>query len=366
MAVYKIFAEKDATIYSDYETMNSGLDPVLELTKNTSLLYPSQSSTARMLIKFSDDDILDIKNNYILNKPFSAYLKIYLADSTGLPTDYTVEAYPISGSWDMGTGKYGDVPITSNGVTWKYRGSGMTNQWTTSSFASGSTAYNTIYNPGGGTWYVAAKASQSFGVYTDKDINMDVTNIITSYISSSIPNNGIILKTSGSLEFDKGYNYILNFFSRDTHTVYPPILELKWDDASYNTSGSTASSVVSQDIRVTISNNKEIFNQYEKYRFRLNVRDQFPTRTFATSSIYNQAKYLPTSSYYSIRDVKSDSDVIDFDVNYTKISADTNGNYFDVYMNGLEPERYYKLLIKTVISGSTVVFDDRYFFKVIE
>jgi hypothetical protein len=35
-------------------------------------------------------------------------------------------------------------------------------------------------------------------------------------------------------------------------------------------------------------------------------------------------------------------------------------------MNGLEPERYYKLLVKTVISGSTLVFDNEYFFKVLE
>ena len=35
-------------------------------------------------------------------------------------------------------------------------------------------------------------------------------------------------------------------------------------------------------------------------------------------------------------------------------------------MNGLEPERYYKLLIKTILSdGETVIFDENYYFKVI-
>jgi hypothetical protein len=39
---------------------------------------------------------------------------------------------------------------------------------------------------------------------------------------------------------------------------------------------------------------------------------------------------------------------------------------FDVYMNGLQPERYYKLLFKTVlITGGTVISDDNYYFKVI-
>jgi hypothetical protein len=34
-------------------------------------------------------------------------------------------------------------------------------------------------------------------------------------------------------------------------------------------------------------------------------------------------------------------------------------------MNGLEPERYYKILIQTTLNGSTIVFDDDYTFKVI-
>ena len=50
---------------------------------------------------------------------------------------------------------------------------------------------------------------------------------------------------------------------------------------------------------------------------------------------------------------------------YTKLSVDDNGSYFTLYMNGLEPERYYSILIKTVINGSTIVFDSDYNFKVI-
>jgi hypothetical protein len=34
-------------------------------------------------------------------------------------------------------------------------------------------------------------------------------------------------------------------------------------------------------------------------------------------------------------------------------------------MNGLEPERYYKILIKVTLGGTTTVLDDNYFFKVI-
>ena len=57
--------------------------------------------------------------------------------------------------------------------------------------------------------------------------------------------------------------------------------------------------------------------------------------------------------------------VINFDDQYTQISSNATDNYFDIYMSGLEPERYYSILIKTTISGSTIIFDDQYYFKVI-
>jgi hypothetical protein len=45
--------------------------------------------------------------------------------------------------------------------------------------------------------------------------------------------------------------------------------------------------------------------------------------------------------------------VVDFDENYTKLSADSVGNYFTLYTSGLEINRYYKLLIRTSIYSTT-------------
>ncbi len=75
--------------------------------------------------------------------------------------------------------------------------------------------------------------------------------------------------------------------------------------------------------------------------------------------------YLPTSSYYAIKDLETNEFVINFDTQYTQISSDSEGNYFDIYMSGLEPERYYSVLIKTIIDGSTLIIDDENYFKVI-
>ena len=95
------------------------------------------------------------------------------------------------------------------------------------------------------------------------------------------------------------------------------------------------------------------------------MRPEFPVRTFQTASLYTQNHALPSSSYYAIKDLDTNEFVVDFDNNFTKISCDNNSNYFDIYMNGLEPERYYKILVKTIISGSIIIKDEDYYFKVV-
>ena len=57
--------------------------------------------------------------------------------------------------------------------------------------------------------------------------------------------------------------------------------------------------------------------------------------------------------------------VVDFDTKFTKVSCDSQGSYFDVYMDGLQPERYYRILVKTTLDGSTTVIDNQNIFKVV-
>jgi hypothetical protein len=96
------------------------------------------------------------------------------------------------------------------------------------------------------------------------------------------------------------------------------------------------------------------------------MRPQFPARSFQTSSIYTTNYYLPSgSSYYAIKDLDTNEFVVDFDSTYTLISADASSSYFDVYMNGLEPQRYYTILIQTTSGDSTIVLDNNYSFKII-
>jgi hypothetical protein len=355
MAIYKIFPTKDASIYSYYSGKNVGLDEILDLSIYKSLADAGEVS--RIAIAFSPTEISDILTSKINTASYDAYLKLYLANATEIPLDYTIYCHPISGSWVMGTGRAANVPSSSNGVSWKYR-----NLEGGSVFYGTSAGVTSSYSStvGGGMWWTGSNlvATQSFDYQATKDIELKVTNAI----SSSYYTDGFLIKHASGLEFTTSSVFETKYFSIDTHTIYSPCLEFRWNDYIRSTSLTTATSDL---VSISLSNNKGEFQEDSVNRFRVNVRDKFPTRTFQTSSVYLNNKVLPASSYYAVKDIKTEEFVIDFDTTYTKLSADATGNYFDLYMNGLQPERYYQVLIKSTINGSTVVFEDNNYFKVI-
>jgi hypothetical protein len=369
MAIYKIFPEKSATLYSFYPTVNTGLDEILEISTYYSINGTDEVS--RSVIKFPSAQISEIIASKIGTGSFDAYLKLYLANASSIPLNYTLYSHPLASDWNMGTGRLGNAPITTDGVSWEYTDQDSGSVWFTSaSIALPSNSTGSYRNGngaavGGGYWYTGSQyaSSQSFTNSTSKDIELKVSNAVKAWYSSSIPNYGFILKHSSSIEFTSQSKFETKYFSNNTHTIYPPCLEIRWNDASYT--GSIA--IISSSLFVaTLGNNKNEYQQDSVQRFRVNVRDQFPTRRFQTTSLYLDNKALPTSSYWSIKDLDTEEIVVDYDTNYTKISYDASGSYFDVYMNGLEPERYYKLLFKTVLAdGETVISDNNYYFKVI-
>ena len=59
-------------------------------------------------------------------------------------------------------------------------------------------------------------------------LGINVTSIVSQWSSSLIPNNGFILRVSESVENNPNYQYILDYFCRDTNTIYPPSLFFYW------------------------------------------------------------------------------------------------------------------------------------------
>ena len=139
MAIYKIFPEKDATLYSAYPNKNTGLDSIIE---SSTTYIPDAPEVSRFLIKFSSTEIADIIDNKIngsvtdstgsllpTSKEFQSNLRCFISNINGLNTDTTLKIFPLAEPWNMGTGHYNDTPETQNGCSWKYRLSSGSGAW---------------------------------------------------------------------------------------------------------------------------------------------------------------------------------------------------------------------------------------------
>ena len=376
MAVYKIFPEKDSSVYPKYPSMNTGIDPINQVS-NLNFAVDSSPSVARSLIQFDTDEIKGVIDNKI-NSNWKAYFKSFIATAQGIYLETYLEVFPISQSWYQGTGTYLDQPITTDGCAWNSPTVGDGPRWGEGDGTVSTSSYNSTYaTQGGGNWYISSSAAsaptqilypytQSFTPRSKKDLSVSVTETIHDWYSGSIVNNGFLIKWDEDVEFNTSAQVqpVMQYYSIDTNTIYPPQLEFRWDDHIYNTS-SAITTLSSSNLYINLDENPGIFYSESISRFRLNVREEYPRRVFQTSSIYTTQHYLPTSSYYAVKDLDTNEYVIEFDSTYTKISADNESNYFDIYMNGLEPERYYKILIQVNNGNTAQVYDNDYYFKVV-
>jgi hypothetical protein len=372
MAVYKIFPTQDTTLYSAYPVMNTGLNAICEASNILGL--SGNPEVARYLTQFDTSEIQDIIDNKIDGKSYDIFLRNFIAEAQGINANVSLEIHPTAQSWNNGTGYYLDSPQTTDGASWLYSTTSGSGTWSMTGSISGflyTGSYSSIYaSQGGGNWFITSSflSTQSFALRSVKDIEVNVKPTVNAWYSGSIPNYGFIVKLSSSFEFNPNEDVqpALKYYTVDTNTIYPPTLEFRWRDYSTVLTGSATGSIVStSNLKMSLSENPGTFYPESINRFYINVSPLYPTRVYQTSSLFTNLNYLPTSSYYAIKDLATNEYVIKFDDNYTQISSDVNGNYFDIYMSGLEPERYYKILIKTTINNSTIISDDHYYFKVI-
>ena len=383
MAYYFIFPEKDATIYShpDRTQLNTGHDEILEIVKEKGSSDP-RYYPSRVLIKFKNEDIKDVIANKIGSTTFNSgisqvTLQLLSTEHKNLSSTLNLEVFAVSQSWDEGTGRFSNLPTSSNGCSWIFRDNDITGtKWTTSSFGiptTGSLEASGITR-GGGVWYTGSlfQGSQQFLQGSNLDTDIDVTTIVQKhsaslFASSTYPtgifNHGFLIKQPDSVEQNTSASFgEMKYFSVDTHTVFPPRLAFKWDDSVHS-----SQSLAKQkgELSVSLYRNNEIYNQNEEAIFRIHVRDKYPVRQFASSSNFLNVGYFTTSSFYSVRDAHTEEEIIPFDNDFTKLSADGEGMFFKVFMNGLQPERYYRVLFKHKNKDGTRIYDDNYHFKVV-
>ena len=483
MAVYKIFPKKDASLYTISQSMNTGLDEILDFSTK---VMEGRGQTNRALIQFSSTEVVNTIDNLVgsgtsfingtvlpafstpggvplqgspgtyTNVPiigvessasnalatvvvdgageissatitstgsfyrrgeqisidagklgtsqiktttasslvysqldYGACLRSYVAVVTGLSQDATIEVYPVSGTWNMGTGKFNDSPPTENGCSWVWTLSsgsetgGTEDKWQLTGFAAGAPYATASYSAsmeGGGNWYYADPSGNDYefkqvlSYGNSLDLNIDIQRSIDQQYQYEISpitgqkNDGFIIKQTGSQEFlnDLNTQVVARYFSIDTNTIYPPYLEIKWDNYNFNTGSSDNGILNTPESFISVYNNNGTYYSGSVARFRLAGIPKYPDVVFQTASMYTTNFYLPPQvSYYAIKDSDTNEMIIDFDSKYTKVSADEISSYFDLYMSGLEPERYYTIMFKTTIDGTTKIFDEDIMFKVV-
>jgi len=354
----------DGTSYID---ANFGQDEILEVKKafwNKDFDYQT-----RALINFAGTDFTNMSQSIhkgdITNPSF--YLKLYEAEGNqDLTLDYKLAALPISESWDEGVGKFGDNPKVTNGVSWKnrnyYPGSSEVN-WRGSGI---------FHGEGGGITVVSGStdASQSFS-NESPDVEMDVTNIINSWLDKTNQNYGFVLRFSGSQETNSTTFGQLKFFSRNTHTIYAPKLEVRWDDHLPCT-GSNTGSLNELTMSGLVDNYlyarglRESYKESEKIKFRIGARKRYIQKSFSTSVQTVTGSFIPEGSgSYSILDIATGETIVPFSA-HTSMSCDSEGPYFIQWLNGFYPDRLYKILYKLKYNdGQEQIFDDDFEFKVV-
>jgi len=383
---YFEFGKRDASIYSGGTTasINTGLDEILEINKNVNQ-SGAVSNISRILIDFDYTTISESIQSGKIPSTAKFYLNLYDATSEEVEAEQSIFVHMVSGSaWKQGTGKLDHSPVTSDGVTYQYRDHENKTPWVSTSVLTD-----------GGSWWLNKTGqyavSSSYALTFDKkDIRADVTDLVKNHIYSSsvYPNRGFIVKRkslhTGSVDFsynpggdatqdesssDRLGN--LKYFSRETHTIYPPKLEVVWDDSKWTTGSLTPlSSTDLERLKVYFKNLRTEYKEGSVTKLRLVGRELYPTTAFATTPSELSVKYLPSSSvFYSVKDADTEETIIPYGTG-SVVSCDSTGNYFNLWMNGLQAERNYRFCVK-VVSGSgttdeqTNFYDDDFEFRVV-
>jgi hypothetical protein len=372
-------------------------------TRPSTATYLNYPEFSRTLVKFDINELSkSISSNNISGSNIKFTLNLKSCGARNLPLNYSIYAYPISQSWNNGNGRYADDG-SQLGASWNYKnydgngiwyGSQITKEYQQVDYLLTSSYSSASFENQGGTWFYKVPASytnkpkwicnstkypslvnaslicsQSFSYGNQSDITMDITKIVRGWLCGCIPNQGLILLSSLEISTPplQQTNGLLQFFSKDTNTIYSPYIDVAWDDSVFITGSLKPVSGSIQNL-ITLNYLKDAYKAGSLPKIFVFARDRYPLKNFQKA--YQQPvmvtpKYLPTSSYYMIKDAESEEVLVGFD-QYTKLSCDANqGNYFKLQTTGLPQERYLKIFIKTeYVDGTVDITDTQKIFKI--
>ena len=366
-----IFPNQDTWISSgsnlitgeSFRDQNFGRDQILEVKKE--FFNNSFDHFTRALVQFSGTEFTELSKSVsdgTISSDAKYYLRLYEAEGNAeLTEEYTLDIKPISQSWTEGTGKFDDNPKNTNGCSFDNRSNPI-----------GGTA---VPWANAGTTVLAVSSSTQAFANESPDVNVEVTNMVNMWLEGREENYGMLVRFSGSQETDSETFGHLKFFSRNTHTIFSPRLEVRWDDhlpCTGSNTGSLTELTMSglTDNFLYMQGLRESYKVGERVKFRVGARKRYIQKTFSTSVQTVTGSFIPEGSgSYAIKDVATDEFIVPFEdsssISYTQLSCDSDSNYFIQYLDGFYPDRAYKILLKLKLDdGQEQVFDDDFEFIV--
>jgi hypothetical protein len=171
------------------------------------------------------------------------------------------------------------------------------------------------------------------------------TGIVTASIN--IVNTASFSGTFYDIWYSGSYAYM-------TGTLYPLILTGTQADQYLNYSVST--------------NLKQIYREDEEVRVKVDVRKKnYTTHVLHSASARIDREYID-KMYYSIVNDHTGEVIVPFgtgSVEYTKLSYDGNGNFFNLFMRNFVPGFVYRIIFLIDVNKDKKIIDEDFLFKVV-
>lgn len=223
MSIKRYVANKDTTITNAYKvdminrgtTSNMGASDILEVFSIYGNATTSSLEASRILVEFPISNIISDRNNNTIGSSGSVQFVLKLSNAPhtySTPSDFTLVVSPLSSSWEEGVGldmeSYTDIDQAN---------------WLS---ASSTQSWN---SQGGDFLNIEDKQYFDTGI---EDLQLDITNLVEMWINSSIQNNGIIIRLTGSQENSNNSYYTKKFFGRGSEFFF----KRPWIEARTNES----------------------------------------------------------------------------------------------------------------------------------
>lgn len=342
---------EDASIYEQYPTRNTGVDEILEVGKSRTI-----SGSIRSLIQFSQAEIvaMDAAATAVGQSP-TYYLNLRIAKADNLTSNQRVEFYEATQSWDEGTGFLSqDLENAKDGATWLVADIGDT----TWSFA----ATQSKASPGGATGSLTTPNGSVIFGFEPNDVRIDITDTVNAWIGG-LANYGLLLKIPSGSEDDPKVTANFKFFSKNTHTIYPPTLEAVWNTQTIDVLPNCGLSLAPDEFELFIPNARPTIPTGSTTRIRFGMRPSQPIKTFSDAFRFSNKFYLNSGSHIGVQDAATRAFVVPFDTG-SFISADSTGSYFDLKVENMFIGRTYNILVRVQKPWGNEVIDTGHTFRV--